>query len=188
MGLKRTFTKIQKGEIRRKLAKVKKKKRDIKAYNRLQALRMYSQGMPNAVIAEALEYSVYYITELVSKYISKGIEAIVEDKRTSNNRRLSYEEETEFLEQFVEIAEAGQVLTAHIIKEKFEEKTGEEAHINTIYCLLKRHGWRKVRPRPTNPGKASEEEIASCKKKLTGLGNSGYWTNTSKTAEQVMRK
>jgi len=188
MGAKRKLTGMQKDEIRRKLAKVKKKKRDIKAYNRLQALRMYSQGMANAVIAEALEYSVYYITELVSKYIAEGIEAIVCDKRTSNNRRMSREEETEFLEQFVEIAEAGQVLTVHIIKEKFEEVTGGEAHINTIYCLLKRHGWRKVRPRPTNPGKASEEEIVGTKKKSEQAGKNCYWTNTWQTAAQGTRK
>ena len=149
---------------------------------------LYSQGIPNKAIAEALEYNVYYITELVSKYLSGGIEAIVEDKRTCNNRRMSFEEETEFLEQFVELAEAGQVLTVHIIKEKFEEKTGEEAHINTIYCLLKRHGWRKVRPRPTNPGKASEEEIADTKKNSTQAGKNCYLTNTWQTAEQGTKK
>jgi len=178
MGAKKVFTRMQKNEIRRTLAKVRKKKRDIKVYNRLQALRMYSQGMGNKTIAEALEYNFYYISELVSKYVKEGIEGIVGDKRTSNNRRMSYEEETAFLEQFVELAEAGQVLTVYIIKERFEERTGGEAHINTIYCLLKRHGWRKVRPRPTNPGKASEEEIESSKKKLVKRGSKSYWTNT----------
>jgi transposase len=85
--------------------------KDIKAYNRLQAMRMYSQGTGNKAISEALEYSVQYISELVTKYINEGIEAIIKDKRTSNNRRLKWEEEEEFLESFKETAEAGQVIT-----------------------------------------------------------------------------
>ena len=165
MAVKRTFTGMQKDEIRRKLAKVKKKMKDIKAYRRLQALRMYSQGTPNKTIAEALEYNEYYISELVSKYINEGIEAIVNDKRTSNNRKMSYEKEAEFLEGFRERAEAGELLTIKDILLKYEEETGEASGTSTIYALLKRHGWRKLKPRPENPKKAGFgriSDIASC--------------------------
>jgi len=161
-------------------SQVKKKKRDIKAYRRLQALRLYSQGTANKEIAEALEYSEYYITELVSKYISEGIEAIVEDKRTSNNRRISYEKEAEFLEGFRESAEAGELITIKEILKKYEEVTGVSSCTSTIYALLKRHGWRKLKPRPENPGKASEEEIAASKK-LT-KNTKGYYWQTSVTS------
>jgi transposase len=188
MGVKREFDKIQKKEIKKALQKVEKKKRDIKTYKRLLALRLRSMGKTNLEIGEIVGFHAQYITDLSSKYFSGGLEAIMGDKRTSNNRRMSFLEEVEFLEQFVEIAEAGQVLTVHIIKEKFEEVTGEEAHINTIYALLKRHGWRKVRPRPRNPGKANDDEIAGCKKNSTQSGSNGYWTNISKTAEQGMKR
>ncbi|MDE7249890.1 MAG: winged helix-turn-helix domain-containing protein, partial [Lachnospiraceae bacterium] len=33
-----------------------------------------------------------------------------------------------------------------------------------IYCVLKRHGWRKVMPRSRHPKKASEEVIETSKK------------------------
>ncbi|MCI8758540.1 MAG: winged helix-turn-helix domain-containing protein [Oscillospiraceae bacterium] len=33
-----------------------------------------------------------------------------------------------------------------------------------IYCVLHRHGWRKVMPRSKHPKKASEDEIAASKK------------------------
>jgi len=188
MGIKIKFNKVQKKEIKKKLQKIEKKKKDIKAYKRVQALRLRSIGKTNAEISEIIGFNGQYITDLVRKYVAEGIESIVTDKRTSNNRRMSFAEETEFLEQFVELAEAGQVLTVHIIKEKFEEVTGEEAHINTIYCLLKRHGWRKVRPRPTNPGKASKSEQETSKKKSTVLGSKSYWTNTSQIATQTMKK
>ena len=164
MTQKRKFTPMQKDEIRRKLAKVKKKMRDIKAYNRLLALRMYGAGKTNKEIHEAVGFSVQYVTELVTKYLTEGMEAIIIDKRTSNNRRMSFEQEAHFLDQFLEMAEAGQLVTVKAILEKFEEATGKPSNTATIYKLLKRHGWRKIQPRPCHPGKASPEEILSSKK------------------------
>jgi transposase len=180
MAIKRKFTSMQKDEIRRKLAKVKKKMRDIKAYNRLLALRMYSQGTGNKAISEALEYSVQYISELVTKYINEGMDAIINDKRTSNNRRLNWGEEEEFLERFRETAEAGQLITVKEILAKYEEVTGEASGTSTIYALLKRHGWRKVKPRPENPKKASEEEIAASKKN-SGKSTGYCWQKTGRS-------
>ena len=184
----RKLSKMQRDEIRHTILKVQKRKGDIKAYRRLLALSMYGKGKSRKEISETVGYGVQYITELVSKYLNEGIEAIVTDKRTSNNRRMSFADETEFLDQFVDMAEAGQLVTVKIILEKFEEVTGKPSNTTTIYQLLKRHGWRKVRPRPAHPGKASEEEILSSKK-LTKNSGSSYWkkieeiagTNTSIT-------
>jgi transposase len=77
---------------------------------------------------------------------------------------MTFERVTQFLEQFLELAEAGELVTVKEILEKFEEETGKASNTSTIYKLLKRHGWRKVKPRPCHPGKASAEEIASSKK------------------------
>jgi transposase len=157
---KRTFTIVQRNEIRHKLAKEHKKIRDPKAYKRLLALRMYGMGKSNKEISGAVDFSVPYITELVTKYLNDGINAIITDKRTSNNRRMSIEEETLFLEQFIEMSEAGKLVTAKVILEKFEKITGKPSATSTIYDLLKRHGWRKLQPRPCHPGQASPGEIA----------------------------
>jgi len=174
MSNKRKFTKMQRDEIRRKLAKGKKRIKDIKAYNRLLALRMYGMGKTNKEISEAVDYSVQYITELVTKYLNEGMDAIITDKRTSNNRRMSFEQETEFLSQFIDLSEAGQLVTVKEILAKYEETTGKPSATSTIYDLLKRHGWRKLKPRPCHPGKASDEEIASSKK-LTQNTEKWYW-------------
>jgi len=182
MGRKRKFTKMQKDEIRHKLAKAQKRMHDIKAYRRLQALRMYAQGKSNKEISEATEFSVQHITELVTKYLNEGIDSIVTDKRTSNNRRMSISQEAEFLEQFLDTANAGQLVTVKTILEKFEEATGKASNTTTIYQLLKRHGWRKVRPRPVHPDKASEEEIASSKK-LTQKSGDWCWQKTEEMGE-----
>jgi transposase len=174
MARKREFTSIQKNEIRRELAKVKKGQTDVKAYDRLMALQMYSLGKTNNEIHEVVGFSAQYVMDLVTKYINGGMEVIVTDKRTSNNRRMSFDEETAFLEQFVEPAQAGQILTANAILQKFEEHTGKPSNAVTIHKLLKRHGWRKVKPRPCHPGKATDEDIESSKKLSLFTGNS-YW-------------
>ena len=95
-------------------------------------------------------------------------------------------EEKIFLDQFTELADAGQLVTIAIIMEKYKEKTGKTCSDTTIYRLLKRHGWRKVAPRPAHPGKASEEEIESSKK-LTFFTGSYYWIKsdgTNKTSQK----
>jgi transposase len=160
MARRRKFEHYQKHEIRKALKKCK----DTKALKRLQALDMRSRGMSNQAITLAIGFSEQYITVLVTKYFQDGIEAIINDKRTSNNRRMSFETEAQFLEQFREAAEAGELITVAAILSAFEKETGKSSSTSTIYDLLKRHGWRKVRPRPRHPGSASEEEINSSKK------------------------
>jgi transposase len=171
---KNIFTGMQWKEIKRKTAKIKGKKVDVKGYRRLLAIHMRGLGKSRIEIREVLGFSEQYVTTLVAKYKQKGMESILEDKRTSNNRRMSFEEEQKFLEQFVELAEAGQVITVEGILRKFEEETGKESNTSTVYGLLKRHGWRKEKPRPRHPGKATDEEIASSKK-LTKNTERSYW-------------
>jgi transposase len=160
MARRRTFEHYQKHEIRKALKKCK----DTKALKRLQALDMRSRGMSNQAITSAIGFGQQYVTVLVTKYFQDGLEAILSDKRTSNNRRMSYEAEEQFLEQFCELAEAGQLITVAGILAAFEKGTGKTSSTSTIYDLLRRHGWRKLRPRPRHPGSASEEEINSSKK------------------------
>ena len=55
------------------------------------------------------------------------------------------------LKPFIEQAEAGHIVTSHTIHQACEERVGHPVHINTIYALLHRHGWRKLMPRPQHP-------------------------------------
>ena len=180
--MKNAFTTEQWKEIKRKFNKVKGKKIDVKSYKRLLVLHMRGLGKSDKEISEVLGYSIHYIPELVAKYKTHGMDAIINDKRTSNNRRMNFVEETKFLEQFVELAEAGQIITVEGILRKFEEVTGKDSNTSTIYKLLKRHGWRKVKPRPRHPGKASDEEIESSKK-LTKNTERSCWKKIEETSE-----
>ena len=179
------FTRPQRREIQRMMAKSEKRKiKDPKAHNRLNALNMRVQGFTNKQIGAALGLlALAYITTLVAKFKKEGMEAILApDKRTSNNRRMSFEQEVEFLNQFEEIAEAGQLITIQSILEKFEEVTGKPTGTSTIYDLLKRHGWRKVKPRPRHPNAPTQEEMDSSKK-LTNFTSNSYWKKIEETRE-----
>ena len=180
----RRFKKYEEKEIKRRWAKAQKRKvKDANAYRRLQVLYLRVKGKTNAEISEIVGYSKPYVINIVAKYRSKGMDAIMEDRRTSNNRRLSFEEEVTFLEQFNDLAEAGQLVTIHTIMEKFAEKTGTPCADTTIYRMLKRHGWRKVSPRPMHPGKACDEEIEAAKKSLKKNLPHSYWKKTNETSE-----
>jgi len=169
-----TYTAIQWKEIKRKIAKLSGKNIDAKGYKRLLALHMRGLGKTNTEVGELLGYSPYHVTVLVSKYKKEGMDAILTDRRTSNNRRMDYGEEASFLKQFEELAEAGQVLTVEKILLKYQEVTGKESNTSTIYKLLKRHGWRKVKPRPKHPNGASEAE-KEASKKLRKISGKSYW-------------
>ena len=176
------YTGMQWKEIKRKMTKISGKQIDAKGYKRLVALHMRGLGKSNEEVGEALGYNNYYVAKLVTKYKNEGIESIINDKRTSNNYRMCFDEEVKFLEQFKELAEAGQVLTVEKILHKFEEETGKESNTSTIYKLLKRHGWRKIKPRPKHPNGATEEEMNSSKK-LTKNSSRSCWKKIEETAE-----
>jgi len=162
MAQKRKIPHAISHDIRVKLKKCK----DAKALKRLQAVNMYMRGKTNEEICEFTGFHPQTVTNLVTKVLTDGVSAILSDRRTSNNRRMSFEQETEFLNQFVEMAENGQLVTVQPIFEAFEKATGKPTKTSTIYKLLKRHGWRKLQPRPKHPKSASEEEKNSSKKKL----------------------
>jgi len=181
------FTKEQKKEIQRKFCKAKKLK-DIKSYNNVLVLNMRRIGKTNGEISEIVGYHNQTVTSIVSQYVKKGMESLIGNHYTGHNRRMSFEEETSFLEQFREEAESGLLISVKNILKKFEEVTGKASNTSTIYDLLKRHGWRKVKPRPRHPGSASEEEQENTKKKSIRSGSKSYWTNTSQTATQIMKR
>jgi hypothetical protein len=79
---------------------------------------------------------------------------------------MSYEEEEKMLNEFKEKAKSGELVTAKEIQKEYEKRIGHEIRSHgQIYKVLKRHGWRKLKPRPEHPKKASAEEIETSKKR-----------------------
>ena len=76
---------------------------------------------------------------------------------------MSEEEETKILEPFKERGEKGELVDIHEIAQAYQAAVDHPVSGGQIYCVLKRHGWRKVMPRSRHPKKASEEVIEASK-------------------------
>ena len=148
----------------KKIVLREKQTRDKRISKRLRVLMLRYEGKSNPEIAAKLDISTDRLSHLISEYKRVGLEEYVRVKYTGNHRNMSYEEEQEILDRFQEAAKAGQVITVKEIKAAFDEKLGRDTGRGYIYMLLKRHRWRKLKPRSRHPKKASDEEIAASKK------------------------
>ena len=155
------------------IAEIKKARKDNKDKNaerRLIVLSMKAEGKTSEDIALRTGYNATYARSLVTKYFAQGLKAIVSSKHTSNRRNMSLAEESAFVEGFIEDAKKGKLTTVKDIKKAYEEKIGRKVKSKGhIYSVLNRHGWRKIKPRPAHPKKASEAEIEASKKLTLAL-------------------
>jgi len=72
---------------------------------------------------------------------------------------MSIEDEKRFLATFQDVAGSASMLVVNEIKAALEAQLGHTVHQTTVYRLLRRHGWRKVVPRPKHP----QEKRAGCR-------------------------
>lgn len=155
-----TFTKEQAEEIEEARRKNKNKKAD----RRLCVLQMKAQGKKLDEIVNRTGFNRTYARSLVTKYFVEGLETIIGKKRHANHRNISHEAESNFVNSYIERAKKGELITVKDIKAAYETIVGHPIGSGHIYMILKRHGWRKIKPRPEHPKKASEAEIEASKK------------------------
>lgn len=99
------------------------------------------------------------VHNLVSLYNRFGLKAIeTPGKGGRKHSYLSFVKEADFLKSFEEKAITGQIATANEIKGALEKRIGHMVHKTTVYRMLKRHGWRKVVPRPFHVDSKKEEQ------------------------------
>jgi transposase len=104
------------------------------------------------------------ITSLYKRFGPQGLETVGSGGR--RNEYLSLDEETVFLAPFIERAAQGEIVTAKVIRQAFEQQLGHEVDESTIYRLLQRHQWRKVMPRPIHP--QADPQVQEMFKKTSG--------------------
>ena len=83
--------------------------------------------------------------QVAGKTITKG---------TWGGRRrqhLTPQDETEFLQAWIEKAEQGGILVVPPIHAALEKRLGRSIAASTVYRMLARHGWRKVEPDTCHP-------------------------------------
>jgi transposase len=96
--------------------------------------------------------SVTTVHRVIATYNRLGPGALeTPGKGGRRHQHLTLQEEQAFLAPFFTQAECGEIATVAQIQHAFEERIGHEVDDSTIYRLLKRHGWRKLMPRPRHP-------------------------------------
>ena len=150
-----------------------RKIKDVKAYKRLEAVAFRGEGKNNKEISKLTGFHPDVVGRLTKEYLQHGEEYLIEDDRKGgNSSNLSEVDRENFLSQFKEAAEKGELITVEGIAKEYDKLVKKEHKSkSTVYYLLHKSGWRKVMPRSKHPKKASDEEIESSKKLTIGLRN-----------------
>ncbi len=146
------------------IRKARKENHDKQMDKRLRSVELRGEGLKNEGIAKILETSSDMVSRWVSAYSKGGVEALKEKPRTGRPLNLSFAEESAMLDEFASKAESGQIVEVSDIKAVYQEKVGHPIASGQIYYVLKRHNWRKIKPRSRHPKKASQEVIETSKK------------------------
>lgn len=146
------------------IQQARKENKDKRVEARLKALELRAEGQKAKEITKATGFHPAYVTQLVAKYRDHGLEAITGNHYVGNHRNMSVEEEAEILAPFKAEAEEGKMVAVKEIAKAYQEAVNHRVSKGQIYCVLHRHGWRKIMPRSKHPKKASKEDIESSKK------------------------
>jgi len=123
-------------------------------------------------IAYDTKYNRKWVSRLCAEFKSVGLLQYTKRKYGGNNTNMSREEEVAFVESFNKQAELGELVTMAAIAAAYDEKTGKSRESkSTVYKLLHRHKWRKLKPRRQHPKKASEAEMDASKKLTNATTN-----------------
>jgi transposase len=146
------------------IAEAREKNRDKRVEKRLRAVQLRGEGKRNKEIAAMVGTSSDMVSNWVAAYAKHGLETLFAKARKGYHRNMSYEEEASLLEPFVARANEGQIVEVSEIRQAYELAVGHSIGGGQIYRVLKRQGWRKVKPRSRHPKKASVEAIEASKK------------------------
>ena len=144
-----------------------KNKSDAHFHRRVQCILLRSEGMTLTAIGNLLGFSTQTVKNQIDKYLLEGLSVILKETRGGRNRHyLTLEEEQEFLKQHLSNSLTGEYVTIDNLFRAYQERVGRQTTREGFYALLKRHGWRKITPRPEHPKKADAKTILASKNKI----------------------
>lgn len=136
-------------------------------HRRIQCILLRSEGLTLTAIANLLGFVPQTVKNQIDKYLSEGLSSILKETRGGRNRQyLTLEEEQEFLKEHLSNSLTGEFVTIDTLYKAYQERVGHLTTREGFYALLKRHGWRKMTPRPEHPKKADAKTILASKNKI----------------------
>ena len=140
------------------IEQARRENKDKRAEARLKALELRAKGASSKDVAEATGFCPAYVSQLVAKYRSKGLEAISGNHYGGNHRNMSVEEEAAILAPFKARAEKGELVEISEIAKAYQSAVDHPVSNGQIYFVLHRHGWRKVMPRSRHPKRPAKKK------------------------------
>lgn len=156
------------------------------AFQRLQCLWLRAkQDQSTETIAQTVGLSVSHVRRVWSDYLHGGLAAAQgRPKGGRRHQNLTVDEERAVLAPLKKEAQAGQLVTAHGIKARYQTIVGHAVPDSTVYRLLARHHWRQVQPRPKHP-RNNPRARAAFKKTSGQSDRRGGWTPAAALAPDV---
>lgn len=113
-----------------------------------QAVILPLEGMSIEETAATIGRSTSWVAHKRANFIThKGFPPPpVSRKGMRIHANMTLEEETKFLEPFIEGAKIGRIIVVSEIHHALEVQLGRHVGLSSVYELLHRHGWRKLVP------------------------------------------
>jgi len=138
---------------------------DKKIYRRLEVIALKGEGKRNVEVMEITKFSRQHTTLIIRTFTQEGFTPLLTDGRGGNHRKVNLEDEKLFLKKYEDIGTSGHVITTKELRLDYNKTFGVEMTNQGFYYLLKRHNWRKVKPRSIHP-KVADAEVIEASKKL----------------------
>ena len=122
-------------------------------YQRVQCVWLRATlGLSSEEVARAVGWHPGSVRRVQSLYLREGADVLMSVGRGGRrNENLTVEQERKLLDGFLAKARRGGLLEVSEVRAAYEEAVGHSVPRSTVYRMLKRHGWRKIAPRPRHP-------------------------------------
>ncbi|MQA76289.1 MAG: helix-turn-helix domain-containing protein, partial [Solirubrobacterales bacterium] len=141
------------------------------ARERVTCIRLLALGRTGSDVAEAIGRSVNTVYRHKRRFLEEGEATLLaEGWGGRRNAVLTEAEEAELAADFERAARDGELITANAVIAAVAKRAGRRVDPTTVYRMLRRHGWRKVTPRPRHPD-ADPDRQEAFKETLSSLGD-----------------
>ena len=120
----------------------------LRIIEKIQALILYSECHNLTSVAKSVGFVHQTVRNLLNRYLNGGLDALLKENRGGRRRSYMTHEEKKFSLKSISSSLNGEFVTVNTLFKAYQRESWAQDNREGFYALLKRHGWRKVSPRP----------------------------------------